>query len=264
MKQLPSDVQIETAAQDEYGKSTTPRPGFGRVYLPNPGSRNFPLRAVLPRRSASSWKTKVWRMGRGLWYRSQKTTSQCVRYGIMHALMLEGIVRAEAFALTAGLYRWAQDNDPWPGREPDYYGTSVDAGLRYCRHYHEITGAEKPLTLEDRWARDMDDVLTRLTLPASEGGGVLVAGTDYYEGMDGDGSNVRGDPRNKAEPTGELWGGHCYALTGTLAPTARKPRKITCGNSHDGNFEFEMDADAMEWLLFAQNGEAAAVTEAPR
>jgi hypothetical protein len=43
--------------------------------------------------------------------------------------------------------------------------------------------------------------------------------------------------------------------------TATRSAKVLTGNSHLGNFEGEMDADAFEWLIFQQGGECAAVTE---
>ena len=251
-------------------KPRVPLNGFGRVRMPNPGSRAFGFAENVKRsRATATYKTKVWQMGRGLWYQSQGQTSECVRYGITHMLMLLGISRANAFKLTEFLYKWAQRNDPWPGEEPSYYGTAVDTGLQFALHYREIMLKEFSITVANNlfdsyyWCRNMDDALTRLTLPASQGGGVLVSGSDFYENMDGDGSYNRGDPRRLAEPSGDLWGGHCMVVVGTLQPTAKRSRRMIFGNSHHGNYEFEMDADAFEWLMFAQGGELAAPVEHP-
>lgn len=238
-------------------KPDVPTPGLGRVRMPNPGSRGFDLSKRIRRAAPAAWKSKTWQIGSSrtkgrLNYRNQGSTSQCVRYGNMHILMLEPIVRFDAFQLTEGLYPWAQRNDPWSGEEPTYYGTDVDSGLRYLKN---------ELWVIDRydWARDMDTVLTRLSLPAKEGGGPILVGTDFYSGMDVD----QPSPEERAhwEPTGSVLGGHCFVLDGHLAPTAKRSRRILIGNSHLNNFRGWMDADAMEWLLFAQGGEAAAVTE---
>jgi hypothetical protein len=253
-----------------FTKPRQPGTGLGRVYMPNPGSRQYPLAAAVPRRGAISWKSKTWRMGNGLRYRDQGSSSTCVRYGLLHLLQLTPIIRADAFQLTTKLYAWAQNNDPWPGSEPTYYGTSVDAGLRYLRHFDAINNLPEPptrtgLIKEYRWAYSMDEVITRLSLPAKEGGGPMVVGTDFYSGMDVYPENGDGYvQRNQWTPSGNVLGGHCYVLDGQTAPTARKPRQILIGNSHDQNFRATMDAEAMEWLLFAQNGEAAAVTETPK
>jgi hypothetical protein len=72
------------------------------------------------------------------------------------------------------------------------------------------------------------------------------------------------DDTGKWVPTGTLRGGHCYTIIGHLAKTAKRSGKFICGNSHQGNFTGEIEYDAMEWLLFGQNGECAAVTELPR
>lgn len=77
------------------------------------------------------------------------------------------------------LYDWAQDNDEWPGAEPDYDGTSVRAGLDCARtvglvparrsepHYIRKGQVSRPPSPEhgiaaNRWATDMDEVLTAL------------------------------------------------------------------------------------------------------
>ncbi len=241
----------------EPAKPVFPTPRFGRVAIPNPGSLDFPLRAV-QRRAALSTETKVWRMGRFQQYQDQGNTSHCVRYGNAHLLLLEPIVRGNALALTKGLYAWAQNNDPWPGSEPTYYGTSADAGLQFLLH-------EAKLIKEYRWALTMDEIITRLTLPAKDGGGPMIVGTDFYTGMDVDltPSQKPGD-RTKWVPEGELMGGHCYVLDAHRAPAAQRVRQIGIGNSHKGNHRAWIDADALEWLIFGQNGECAAVTELPK
>ena len=234
-------------------KPQSPTPGLGRVRLPNPGSLNFPLDESLPRRAlaAPAWKSKRWQFSKGGAFRSQGQTSHCVRFGCTHLLMLTPIIRLEAFEITERLYPWAQANDPWPGAEPTYYGTSVDAGLQYLRKIAKVID-------EYRWARNMDEVLGRLSVSAKEGGGPMVLGSDWYQNM----SEVGED--GLWHPTGELWGGHCYLAIGHEAPTAKRGRRIVLGNSHEGNFVGRMDADEFEWLIFAQGGEAAAVTELPK
>ena len=242
-----------TVSPEVLEKPTERQRGLGRVYIPNPGSLNYQLREALPRTvlAPSNWKSKRWRMGRGHAFQSQGYTSHCVRYGCTHVLMLEAIVRGNAFDLTKGLYQWAQRNDPWPGEEPSYYGTSVDSGLQYLLHQAKVIS-------EYRWARSMDDVLARLSAKASDGGGPLIVGTDWWSGMDNnDGSGIW-------TPTGNYRGGHCYVFRGHISPTAKREGVILTGNSHSGNFEGRLSYDAAEYLLFGANGEAAAITEIPR
>lgn len=240
-------------------KPAAPQRALGRVYLPNPGASRYAIRATQPQhlRNPRQWKTKHWRMGydrstrRRLTWQDQGYTSTCVRYGNTHILQLEPIVRVNAFDLTADLYPWAQRNDYWPGEEPTYYGTSVDAGLQYLLHVAKAIR-------EYRWIFSMDDLLTRLSARAAEGGGPVVVGTDWYSGMDNlDGSGVW-------TVTGRYRGGHCYVIRGHDSPTTKREGRFDTGNSHAGNFEASISYDAMEWLLFGANGEAAAITELPR
>lgn len=221
---------------------------LGRLYIPNPGSRRFGIRDELSRSALSSrnWKSKQWRMGKGQTWQDQGAFPVCVQYACTHLLQLQAIVRADAFSLTTELYRWAQQNDGWPGEA--YDGTSVDAGLQWLLHQGRMISAY-------HWCFSMDDVLSSLSSSAAEGGGPLVVGTDFYSGM----GNINGDGR--WSPTGEYWGGHAWVVYGHLIPTARREGFVRCGNSHAGNHTGLMSYDELEWLLFAQNGEAARVLE---
>jgi hypothetical protein len=245
-------------------KPTTPQRGLGRVYQPNPGSRNYPISAALPRRAISNLKSKRWQMGTPHHHQAQlkfmdqsapdrdlTSESTCVRYGLMHLLMLEPIVRPDAYTLTHNLYPWAQDNDFWPGAEPTYYGTSCDAGLQFLLHQIGVIS-------EYRWMGTIDELILRLCLSAKEGGGPAGTGTDFYYGM----SAPNGD--GWWSPDGDYWGGHCWDVVGYQRATAKKSDYFHTGNSHLGNFEGKIEASALEWLLFQQNGECFAITETPR
>lgn len=250
-------TQIFTDGNAGVAKPTTPQRGFGRVRLPNPGSLNFPLRAALPRSAlaASAWKSKRWQLGKGLHFYDQSaqarpdvSESTCVKYGWTHTMMLTPIIRPDALVLMTGAYQWMQQNDYWPGEEPTYYGTSVDAGAQFLLKVAKVIS-------EYRWARSMDEVLGRLCIPAAQGGGPLTGGADFYSGM----SNGNGD--GIWHPTGELWGGHCTVTLGYEKGTIKKSAMMIIGNSHDGNHVGKMPIDEYEWLYFAQGGELAAATE---
>lgn len=262
-------------SEKEPPKTIEPQPGFGRLPAPNPGSQNYPLRAALPRAafSGAASRSKTWQMGAGAktivgphgaahssgrGWQSQSSTSHCVRYGLTHLLLLEPIVRLDAWELTKGLYQWAQRHDPWDGEEPTYFGTSCDAGLQFLLHEIGVIG-------EYRHPRNMDEVRARLTAPAKDGGGPLNVGSDFYSGM----GNLDNRAATLAEPAqwtpdGNYWGGHDWVARGWKRATAKRSAKVLCGNSHLGNEEGEMDADAFEWLIFAQNGECHAITELPK
>jgi hypothetical protein len=254
-------------------KPTEPQNFFGRIPAPNPGSQRYPLKAALPRAAfaGASRRSKTWQFGKGAkelvgphggahssgrGWQSQSSTPHCVRYGNTHVLLLEPITRLNAWELTNGLYAWAQKNDPWSGE--NYDGTSVDAGLQYLLHIAKVIA-------EYRWCVTMDDVRARLTAKASDGGGPMVVGTDFYSGM----GNLDNRPATLEEPAlwvpdGNFWGGHCYVWRGWKKATAKRSARVLTGNSHIDNEEGEMEESAAEWLLFAQNGEGAAITELPR
>jgi hypothetical protein len=270
-----TEGELNVKPVGEPAKPENPQPAFGRIYQPNPGSQRFPLRSTLPRAAftGAAQRSKTWQMGSGTktlvgphgaahssgrGWQSQSFTSHCVRYGLTHLLLLEPVVRLDAWQLTRELYQWAQRNDPWTGEEPTYYGTSVDAGLRFLLHVIKVIG-------EYRWPRNMDEVRARLTASSKNGGGPLVVGSDFYSGM----GNLDRKAATLEEPAiwtpdGNWWGGHCWVARGWKKATAKRSARVLCGNSHLGNEEGEMEESAFEWLIFQQNGEASAITELPR
>src|SRR5687767_68512 len=78
------------------------QPGFGRLPAPNPGTLRYPLAAKLRATTlvAKNWKSKRYRMGRRMTFKSQRTTSHCVRFGLTHILALQPIVRFDAWERT--------------------------------------------------------------------------------------------------------------------------------------------------------------------
>ena len=227
--------------------------GLGRVYAPDPRDADYRIKDAVPRSAlrSTAWKARHWQMGRGLTYRDQGPYPHCVRYGCAHLLQLAAVVRRDAFELTRDLYPWAQRNDEWPGE--NYAGTSVRAGLEYLR-------TQAGLITEYRWAATMDEVRAYLTLPAKDGGGPLIVGTDFREGMDIENP----DGMEEWEATGRNLGGHCYNVTGYSPGNARRSARYRIGNSHAGNYRAWMREDVLEYLLFLCNGEAAAVRELPK
>lgn len=86
------------------------------------------------------------------------------------------------------IYRWAQQNDEWPGE--NYSGTSVLAGAKAVTEWLSRIK-------EYRWAFGLDDV--RRTIGYK---GPVVLGINWYEGM------FRPDSTGRIQPTGSLMGGH--------------------------------------------------------
>lgn len=230
---------------------------LGRVVVPDPRDAAYRVRDRVPRRRlrAAGWQTRRWPMVRGeTWHIQRK--QDCVYHGIGHAHVISPTVRRGAFALLEPLYPWALDNDEFAGNADE--GTSVRAGLEYCRL---VAGTVERYD----WCFSMDEVLGRLSADKTEGGGPLVVGTDFRAGM----ANLAGNERAKNwwEPTGALWGGHCYVFWELVLPNARSSAPLSkgyikTGNSHRGNEVGRLTLDAAEYLLFGSSGEAAAITEA--
>ena len=234
---------------DEFDSATYPP--TGRVYIPDPRDAKYPLSAALSpvAKRRRNWQNgRVWLPFKGFHWKNQ-VLSDCTWHGVGHAHQHAPIVRKDIFTISAGCYPWAQKHDEWPGE--NYEGTSVRAAVEYFR---QVLGTVSGY----RWARNMDDVRARLTAGPTDGGGVLVAGTDWWTGMD----NMRGLPyeENWWTPTGKYRGGHCYLIWGL----AGKGKYVLCGNSHPGNNTAKMSLDVLEYLVFQANGELCAIQEAPR
>lgn len=252
-------VNVEGALAAGVAKPTEPQPDLGRVRMPNPGSFRYPMGEALPRRAmtAAAWKAKRWQLGAGLTWldqsaanRPDRSDSTCVKYMVTHIMMLTPIVRRDALVLNTGAYEWMQQNDFWPGEEPTYYGTSVDAAMQWGKKIGVIG--------EYRWPRNMDEALGRLCIPAKEGGGPLGIGIDWYSSFD------TPDENGVVKLGGYLRGGHALTAIAHRPPTAKKPRLIGLGNSHDGNHVLWMEDTLFEWIVFSQGGDCVGVTELPK
>lgn len=218
------------------------------------------MSATLPRRalSAAAWKSKRWALGAGLRFldqsaaqRPDKSDSTCVKYMLVHLLQLTAIVRSNALGLLDGAYEWMQQNDYWPGEEPTYYGTSVDAAMQYALHVAKVIS-------EYRWPRNMDEALGRLCISAKDGGGPLGIGIDWYSSFD------EPDANGVVTLGGYLRGGHALTAIAHRAPTAKRSRLIGLGNSHAGNHVLWMEDTLFEWIVFSQGGDIVGVTEIPK
>lgn len=96
------------------------------------------------------------------------------------------------------IYRRAQQIDEWPGIEPEYFGTSVRAGVKALE--------EAGLIKQYLWAYDTDTI-TKFLLTE----GTVVAGTNWYADMM---TPIWKWSGRYVQPTGINLGGHCYLLTG--------------------------------------------------
>lgn len=155
-------------------------------------SRSYPIRTLLP----TTFRSYTWRVPVAL---DQGREGACVGFGWAHEIAARpwadaGITNDYAFAI----YRWAQQNDQWPGE--DYEGTSVLAGAKAVSEWLDRI-------VEYRWAFGLDDV--RRTLGYR---GPVVLGVNWYDGMSEPGSD------GFIRVSGNLAGGHCILAYGVSEP----------------------------------------------
>lgn len=169
-----------------------PQRQFGRREAVDRRDRDFPLRALLPRKK-STRPYRYWNANG--WWGNQRNSPQCVGYSWAHWLE-DGPVthggRPPIFR-PSRIYREAQRCDEWEGE--DYDGTSVRAGAKVLQRHGWIDSY--------RWAQSLDDVIQCLLEC-----GPLVVGTDWYAGMS------EPEQGKYLFPSGYLEGGHAYVLDG--------------------------------------------------
>lgn len=179
---------------------------LGRHIHHDPDNRAYPVRGVLfaedaPLRSKTWWRRGIFDQGH---------TSSCT------AQAAAGVLKTSPFRIVLdranltsydedseriGLYYEAQLNDPWPGEEPSYYGSSTDAPFKVFRNRGQIR--------EWRWAFGVDDVLRTLAHH-----GPVAIGINWKDDM------FDTDSRGFINYTGEIRGGHAVQLLGLRIPTS--------------------------------------------
>jgi hypothetical protein len=164
--------------------------GMGRLKSADDRDKNFPLKAILPKKV--SLTSKYWD-DRG-WWGDQGNLNECVGYSLAHWLENSPITHKAAPPVVAPhlIYSTAQTMDEWDGEE--YEGTSVRGGAKALQSMGFISSYV--------WAFDLatmiDAVLTK---------GPVVVGTNWYESMFYPTNGlikVSGDPA----------GGHAYLING--------------------------------------------------
>lgn len=156
-------------------------------------SRDFPIRAVLPRKPRYR---RSWKPGRVL---DQGAEGACVGHGWAHEALASPVrvdlarlprakgaeVDPQRFAFQ--VYRMARRIDEWPGEA--YEGTSVLAGCKIMKQFG--------LVKEYRWAFSVEDVRDAILYV-----GPAVLGVNWYSGM-------YSAPHGNLNVHGSLVGGHC-------------------------------------------------------
>lgn len=161
----------------------------------DPRSRAYPVRAAI---GTVERRKKFWRAHRQRL--DQGREGACVGYAWTAELMATPriVVPPNPQHYASSLYREAQRHDEWPGE--NYEGTSVVAAARIIR--------DRGLITEYRWAFGIDDVIDTLCAPYRDGGGPVIIGIPWLDGM------YQTRPSGLVEVNGRVVGGHALLCTG--------------------------------------------------
>ena len=202
---------------------------LGRRLKRDPRDEEYPLSALLPRRS--SRRTRYWNDSR--YWGNQRSTPQCVAYAWLHWLEdgpLHPSGRRVPAIRPAQLYREAQQADEFPGE--DYEGSSVRGGAKAL--------AARGLIHSYHWAHGVDDV---------------VLGINWYDGM------FTTDARGFVQVRGPLAGGHAIECNGVSLDGRFLRLKNCCGRLWGDQGRARLRFADLERLL-AEEGEACLAVEA--
>lgn len=139
------------------------------------------------------------------------------------------------------LYREAQKHDPWPGEEPDNYGTTVRAGADVL--------LSRGLIRSCVWARNVDQMAAHVATRGS-----IVMGTKWFQGMG------QPDPNGFARPQGTYEGGHAWLVYGVDVEWESFMCCNSWGTGWGKNGRFFVRFKDMEFLL-NNNGQACSALE---
>lgn len=230
-------------------KPREPQPGLGFVPMPQPEDRLFPMAAALPVVAAEDlprfkYHSIFWPP------LHQDGTSQCTVYDIAGCLMASPIRHGRARftpEFLADRYRWAQNNDEFPGDESTgLYGTSLNAA---CKAYREVG-------LIEAWfhAQTIADceawVLTKYPISV---------GVNWYDSFDNP------DPKTgliRIAPTARVRGGHAFMVHGYDRARGVFTGYQTWGWGWGLYGRFRLEAETLERLLFNEYGDAVGIVEA--
>lgn len=181
---------------------TTPEPVYhlGRNIEFDERSREYPVRALFGS-DPKPPRSYTWRCDTFL---DQGQTSSCVGHSWAHEVAARPVVDDVDSKLAMDIYHRAQQIDPWPGSEPEYFGTSILAGVK--------AASERGYFSEYRWAFSLDDLIMAVGYT-----GPAVVGTLWFDGM------WQPDEKGFIHPTGTSHGGHAYLINGVRVPSKSNP-----------------------------------------
>lgn len=181
-----------------------------------------------------------------LWWVPGPVTNQgrlgsCVGHGIVSDTMASPVrvkFNQPPDKIADTVYFRAQHVDQWPGE--NYEGTSVNAGMTIAREYEWIDAWY--------WAKNLDDL--RIGLDT----GPVVIGVSWTTGMS------YPDEDGYIDASGDLYGGHCVAVTGYSADYNGDGPKFRIRNSWGRSYGRGGDAyiapDELNKVVFEGGNEA--------
>lgn len=187
---------------------------------------------------------------------NQSEEGACVGFGISAELSADPIMLPTGTPFAFRLYELAREQDRAMGLAfPE--GATVLGGLRAALKLGQIQGFA--------WAQTSDELLDAVL-----GHGSVVLGTNWYSGMD------QLTPEGLARIRGWVRGGHCYTIIGYVPRFPVRDRTTgaisyfevyelinSWGSTYGKNGRFYMLRADVDRLVFAENGEAAIVTDTP-
>jgi len=220
--------------------------GLGRIYIPDPNDKQYPMRAALRPRALP--ERRYYQTGRHLPL-DQGKTGTCVAHA-WTAFLYAALTMSKTAPSPFDTYREIvkidefEDNDGEANAPNNQlqYGTSVRAGAKVLQARGDLVSYV--------WSKSADEMAAWLL----SGHGTIVLGTTWYWDM--------GDLKDGyAYPTGGVAGGHSYLCIGYN----RKVKAFRCLNSWGPEFgdngRFWIMHHDMDKLVKEEDGEACAATQ---
>lgn len=216
--------------------------GFGRRFVPDARDRKY---SIAPPREGAQITSRTW-FSRDVF--DQGATSQCTAYASVGWLRAGPVRNLSKLPSFEELYRDFQQNDEWPGEEPDYEGSSIRAAMKVMKR--------RGYVFEYRWAWQLAPVIDHIMAT-----GPMVFGTTWTSGM------MDTDKFGFINAHGGAVGGHAYLIVGANRQKKCPDGSVGClrgvnswgrGWGDSGRFWLSF-SDAAK--LLADDGEAATATE---